>query len=131
MHRGGPRAHDLRLDPPRQAHRVKVDHRSGQPLERARFPDISLADRAVFSSYLPSPALEKYRVPVGTPLVGSDRVVTERHRGMHCWIAARADSDANDVRVTLPSLTVNGVPAALPELHFHRTLILAIAPLNC
>ncbi|MEO6897306.1 MAG: hypothetical protein ABI218_11745, partial [Caldimonas sp.] len=48
---------------------VKVDRRSGQNAERATFPNISLADRAIFSSYHPSPALEKYMVPVGTPLV--------------------------------------------------------------
>ena len=110
---------------------VKVDRRSGQNAERATFPNISLADRAIFSSYHPSPALEKYMVPVGTPLVGSDRVMIERHRGMHFWIAARADIDADDVWVTLPSLTINGVPADVPELHFHRKMILAIAPLNC
>lgn len=110
---------------------LKVDRRSGQKVERAKIPNISLADRAIFSSYHPSPALEKYMVPVGTPLVGSDRVIIERHRGLHFWVAARADIDANDVWVTLPSFTINGVSVDVAELHFHRKRIFAIAPLNC
>ena len=108
---------------------VKVARRSEQNAERATCPNISLADRAISISYHPSPALEKYMVPVGTPLVGSDRVMIERHRGMHFWIAARADIDANEVWVTLPSLTLSGVPAVVPQLHLLRKFILSLAPL--
>lgn len=111
---------------------VRVDRRDARPVLEATIPNISKVDTPSINSYSDLPALKALMLPVGTPLEGGRLVIGKSSWDRHYWIAARVDTEAADeVWVTLPPLTVNGVPASLPEIHFQRKLVVAVALINC
>ncbi|MEJ8847764.1 hypothetical protein [Variovorax rhizosphaerae] len=111
---------------------VTIVRGNGRPPLEARYPNISLVDTPGINSFSGSPALAKYMVPVRTPLVGGSTVIGRQVWNKHYWMAARLDTEgAPEVSVTLPDLTINGLPARFPALRFHRELFVVLAPFNC
>ena len=112
---------------------IRVDRRDGAAPEEARIPKVSLIDTPGTNSYRTDAAVQRYLLPVvGTPLVGGRIEIGRLSSDRHFWIAARlAPQRASDVWVTLPPMTIDGVAADLPPLHFQRELIVAVIPFNC
>ncbi|MEJ8853242.1 hypothetical protein WKW79_01605 [Variovorax robiniae] len=111
---------------------VTIDLGNRRPPLEVRYPNISLVDTPAVNSFNGSPALAKYMVPVRTPLVGGRMVIGRQVWNKHFWMAARLDTEgARDVSVTLPDLTINGLPVRFPALRFHRELFVVLAPFNC
>ncbi len=113
-------------------HVVRIDRRDSRPVLEASIPNVSKVDTPHINSYSELPGVRKLMLPVGTPLEGGRIVMGPMSSDRHYWIAARVDAEAaDDVWVTLPSITVNGAPADLAEIHFKRRLLVAVATINC
>jgi hypothetical protein len=98
---------------------------------RFEFPSVSLVDTPIVNSYSAVPDVRQRQQPT-TALVGGQVVAGRHSSGRYFWLATYVETaSAKDVRVTLPRVTVNGVPASFPELHFDRQTMIAIALINC
>lgn len=110
--------------------RYRIDVRDGLPVREAIVPKVSKVD-APTSNYA-NPHVQSAMVPVGTPLAGGfSGPGTTSESWKHYWIAAPVDVDAAEIRVALPSATIDGVSAGFPEIRFERRLLMGVVVWNC
>ena len=108
---------------------VRVDAGNGQPALRASIPNVNPTAPA---RYPETEAMKKLLLPVDAPLPGGRLNLDRSSSDRHYWIAARVDGQlADDVRVTLPAFSLDGVVASFPELRFHRRFVVGTAIFNC
>ncbi len=126
---------DVRFDVPEgrtlalQESVIRVDRRDGSPPLEGSIPNVSRVDTPHINSYNETPAIRQLMLPVDAPLVGGFIGRTGFIR--HYWITAPIDTDgADDVWISVPSFTIDGVSTKLPAIHFQRKLIVAAVG-NC
>lgn len=104
------------------------------PLSSARFefPTVSLVDTPIVNSYSEVADIRMRQLPTTSPLVGGQVAAGRVSSGRYFWLATYVETaSAKDVWLSLPRITVNGVPASFPRLHFHQQPVIAIALFNC
>jgi hypothetical protein len=137
-------SHDLRtyvearLDVPEgtivtlQEGAVKVETADPQSSSRAVFPVVSLVDTPIVNNYSAVPALQQQRLPITASLIGQRVVAGNVSFNRHFWLATYIESaSAQEVWITLPRFTVNGVLTSVPRIHFRRQTAMAVAVFNC
>lgn len=93
-----------------------------RPSSEGVFQKISLAGGHIFS--FENPNLQQHMLAIREPMVG------DMHRNF--WLATYVTPPPEgDFSVTLPSITVNGIKVALPEVRFRKGPFAIIAPINC
>lgn len=99
---------------------------------RARFPSVSLVDAPILNSYSSVPDARKHQIPVRSPLVGGKIQMGTATSDRHFWLAAYIDTAAaNEVIVTLPSFSLNGVTLQLEPVRFKAENLVGVALINC
>jgi hypothetical protein len=111
---------------------VQVETREPNTLSRAGFPLVSLVDNPIVNNFSTVPGVSEQHVPITTALVGERVVIGGASYPRHFWLATYVESaSAQDVWLTLPRFTVNGVATSPPRVHFRRRTVLAVAVFNC
>jgi hypothetical protein len=111
---------------------IKLDRRDSRPARESVFPNISPVGTPILTSYSREPALQKEMLPVNTPLVGSTTVDHAMVLHKNFWFAAYIEpASAQDIWITLPEFTINGIPIVLKDIHFQRRLMILVALINC
>lgn len=97
------------------------------------FPNVSLVSNPIVNSYSHAPGAQERLLAIGTPLVGERLTDAGGYSwDKNFWLATYIDTgSADDIWVTLPAFTINGVPADVAPLHFRRELIILVALINC
>jgi hypothetical protein len=116
----------------------RVDYVHGPARNRATalFNEIGLVANPILARHRNIPNIASRVQPVFDPIAGATfpNKVTDAtsfpHRNF--WLATYIDvSPADEVWVTLPAFTVNGVNTLLPEIHFRQEHLLGVALMNC
>jgi hypothetical protein len=116
----------------------RVDYVHGQARNRASavFNEIGLVANPILARHRETPNIARRVQPIFDPIVGATfpNKVTDAtlfpHRNF--WLATYVDiSPTDEVWVTLPAFTVNGVSSQLPEIHFRQERLLGVALINC
>ena len=111
---------------------VQLETTDPKSSSRAEFPLVGLGDRPIVNNFSTLPAVRQRQISITTPLVGQQVVIGNILSVKHFWLATYVDAaSAKDVWITMPRFTVNGVSASLPQIHFHRQTLLAVALFNC
>lgn len=111
---------------------VLVETANPHSSSQAEFPVVSLVDTPIINNYSSVPGAQQWRLPTTAPLVGQRMQAGHVSFNRHFWLATYVEAaSASDVWLTLPQFTVNGTPASLPRLHFHRESVVAVALINC
>jgi hypothetical protein len=111
---------------------IEIATTDPQSSGRAAFAVVSLVDAPIVNNYSPVPGLQEQRLAITAPLVGQSLVVGNVSFNRHFWLATYIETaSAQDVWLTLPRFTINGVEASLPPLHFRRKPMLVVAVINC
>jgi hypothetical protein len=99
---------------------------------RAEFAVVSLVDTPIVNNYSAVPGLQEQRLAITAPLVGQSIIMRNLSFDRHFWLATYIETaSAQDVWLTLPRFTLNGVQASFPPLHFRRKSVVVVAVLNC
>jgi hypothetical protein len=116
----------------------RVDYVHGPARNRASavFNEIGLVANPILARHRDIPNIAGRVQPIFDPIVGAtfpnkakDATSFPRH---NFWLATYIDvSPADEVWVTLPAFTVNGVQSPLPEIHFRQERLLGFALVNC
>jgi len=108
---------------------VRIDARNAEPALSASIPNVNPAAPA---RYPETEAMQKLLLPVDAPLPGGRLNLGRFSSDRHYWVAARVHGRlADDVWITLPAFSLDGVVAGFPELHFQRRLMVGRALFNC
>ena len=116
----------------------RLDYVHGLTRNRASaaFNEIGLVANPILARHRKIPDIASRVQPVFDPIVGetfpkkATHATSFPHRNF--WLATYIDiSPADEVWVTLPTFTVNGVNTFLPEIHFRRELLVGVALMNC
>jgi hypothetical protein len=111
---------------------IKLDRRDTRPVQESVLPNISPMGPAIVPGYSRGPAWQKEMLPTNTQLVGSTTVDAFTVLQKHFWFAAYIEPvSAQDIWITLPEFTVNGIPVGLEDIHFQRRLMIMVALINC
>jgi hypothetical protein len=111
---------------------VTVRRDRSQLAHDSAFPNVSLVDNPIVNSYSRGPGVQEQRLAIGVPLVGERLTSGGYSWDKNFWLATYVDTaSADDIWVTLPAFTINGAPANIAPLHFHRKLIIEVALINC
>jgi len=119
-----------------QSGRVEFAWGPGRSKGESLIEKISPVDAPIINVYSADAETQKHMLPIREPMVGGTYEFEGKRPPFlwdrHFWLATYIDpAPAEDVRVTLPSFTVNCVDASLPEIVFRRELFIAIAVINC
>jgi len=135
---GGREYVEVRLEIPEgktlvlQENSIQLDTADPQSSGRIEFPVVSLVDTPIVNIYSALPDIRPRQLPTTAPLVGGQVAAGLLSSGRYFWLATFVETaSAKDVWLTLPRVTVNGVPSSFPQLHFHRQPVMAIALFNC
>ncbi|MBZ4209629.1 MAG: hypothetical protein LAD29_00750 [Rhodoferax sp.] len=91
-----------------------------------------LVDTPMVNNYSAVPALQQQRLPITASLIGQRVVAGNVSFNRHFWLATYIESaSAQEVWITLPRFTVNGVLTSVPRIHFRRQTAMAVAVFNC
>lgn len=116
----------------------RVDYVHGAARNRASavFNEIGLVANPILARHRNVPDIASRVQPVFDPIVGvtfPNKVTNATlfpHRNF--WLATYIGiSPADEVWITLPAFTVNGVHTLLPEIHFREERVLGVALINC
>jgi hypothetical protein len=108
---------------------IRVDVKDGTAPRLAPIANINPAAPA---RYPETSAIEKLVLPVDAPMRGGRLRVGSESSDKHYWIAAPVeDLSAEDVWITLPELSVDGVPTKFRAIHFTRRLAVGLGRFNC
>jgi hypothetical protein len=115
-----------------RTHAIKLDRRDSRPARESVPPNISPVGSPIVTSYSREPALQKEMLPMNTRLVGGTTVDHAMVLHKNFWFAAYIEpASAQDIWITLPELTINGIPVVLKDIHFRRRLMIMVALINC
>jgi hypothetical protein len=116
----------------------RVDYLHGPARNRASavFSEIGLVANPILARHRDIPNTASRVQPIFDPIVGAtfpnhakDATSFPNH---NFWLATHIDiPPADEVWVTLPAFTVNGVRSQLPEIHFRQERLLGVALINC
>lgn len=105
-----------------------VDH---QKTISATFSGVSLVDSPILNGTFSGSPTAPGLLPIDTPLVGERLSSGSLSWNKHFWLATPVETEsAADILITLPRMSLNGVPTQLPPLRFHRQLFLGAAVIN-
>ena len=114
--------------------RVQYSWKGSETTGVSLFPKVSRVDNPIVNMNSDIAANQKLMMAVLEPLVGENFETGSGGRPVsrNFWTAAHVDGPASgEIRVTLPPLEVNGVAVRVPEIHFRRTPMVAVALVNC
>jgi hypothetical protein len=119
-----------------RSERVDYVHGPARNPASAAFNEIGLVANPILARHRDIPNIASRVQPIFDPIVGvtfpnkaTDATSFPHH---HFWLATYIDvSPADEVWVTLPAFTVNGVRSQLPEIHFRQERLLGVALINC
>jgi hypothetical protein len=111
---------------------VEIATTDPQSSGRAEFAVVSLVDTPIVNNYSAVPGLREQRLAITAPLVGKSTMAGNVAFDRHFWLATYVETaSAQDVWLTLPRFTINGVSASLPPLHFRCRPVVVAAVVNC
>jgi hypothetical protein len=111
---------------------IKLDRRDSRPARESVLPNINPVGPAIVTSYSRDPAWQKVMLPMNTQLVGSTTADHAMVLHKNFWFAAYIEpASAQDIWITLPEFTINGIPVGLEDIHFQRRLMILVALINC
>jgi hypothetical protein len=108
---------------------IRIDVKDGTAPRLAPIANINPVAPA---RYPETPVIQKLVMPVDAPMRGGRLQTGSASSDKHYWIAAPFEGlAADDVWITLPELSVDGVPTKLDEIHFVRRLAIGLGRFNC
>ncbi len=108
---------------------IVIDARDGKAPLGATIPYVNPVGPAGYPEPL---AVLKRVIPVDAEMKGGRLPMGDASSDRHYWVAGRFDGHlADEVWVTLPAFTLNGVPQELPAIHFDKRFMIARGLFNC
>ena len=108
---------------------IRIDAKDGTA---PRLGPIASINPVAPARYPETPVIQKLVMPVDAPMRGGRLQMGSNSSDKHYWIAAPLeDLPADDVWITLPELSVDGVPTKFEEIHFVRRFAIGLGMFNC
>jgi len=108
---------------------IRIDVKDGTA---PRLAPVANVNPVAPARYPETPVIQKLVMPVDAPMRGGRLQMGSASSDKHYWIAAPLEGPAaDDVWITLPELSVDGVPAKLDEIHFVRRRAISLVGVNC
>jgi hypothetical protein len=108
---------------------IRIDVKDGTV---PRLAPIANVNPVAPARYPETPVIQKLVMPVDAPMRGGRLQMGSASSDKHYWIAAPFEGlTADDVWITLPELSVDGVPTKLDEIHFVRRRAIGLGRFNC
>lgn len=108
---------------------IQIDVKAGTA---PRLGPIASINPVAPARYPETPTIEKLVLPVDAPMRGGRLQFGSNSSDKHYWIAAPfEDLSADDVWITLPELSVDGVPTKFEQIHFVRRFAIGLGTFNC
>ena len=108
---------------------IRIDVKDGTA---PRLAPIASVNPVAPARYPETPVIQRLVLPVGAPMRGGRLQMGRESSDKHYWIAAPLEGlDADGVWITLPELSVDGVPTKFDEIHFVRRLVIGLGKFNC
>ena len=108
---------------------IRIDARDGTIPQLAPVASVNPVAPA---RYPETEVIQKLVLPLDAPMRGGRLNLGAASSNKHYWIAVPfADAPSGDIWITLPALSVDGVPTRFEEIHFIRRLVMGRAFFNC
>lgn len=108
---------------------IRIDLKDGTA---PRLGPIASINPVAPARYPETPVIQRLVLPVDAPMHGGRLQMGSNSSDKHYWIAAPSgDLSADDVWVSLPELSVDGLPTKLDEIHFVRRFAMGFGKFNC
>lgn len=116
--------------------RIDYTHGPERTHASAVFNEIGLVANPILARHRKIPNIGSLVQPFFDPIIGvtfPNKVTPASSFPHHnFWLAAYIDIlPTDEVWLTLPAFTVNGVSTVLPQIHFRQELLLGVALMNC